>query len=128
MEMMDGIASNPDAYINNENENMRSSGERVWIAWTNKPIFDKDGHLQEILCVGNDISDRKRAEEALKESEDRFKTLSDKSPLGMSLINADGQYEYVNPAFLISLDTISMKSEPEKIGSIWPTQIRNTEE
>ena len=100
MEMMDGIAINPDAYINNENENMRSNGERVWIAWTNKPIFDKNGRLQEILCVGNDISDRKQAEEDLRESEDRFKTLSDKSPLGISLISADGHYEYVNPAFI----------------------------
>jgi PAS domain S-box-containing protein len=98
--MIDEIARNPEDYANNENENMRRNGERVWIAWTNKPIFDNNGHLREILCVGNDITDRKQAEEALRESEDRFKTLSDKSPLGMSLIDAGGHYEYVNPAFI----------------------------
>jgi diguanylate cyclase (GGDEF)-like protein/PAS domain S-box-containing protein len=45
-------------------------------------------------------SDRKRAEEALKASEERFRTLSDKTPLGMCLIDSDGRYEYVNPAFV----------------------------
>ncbi|MEK7826696.1 MAG: HD domain-containing phosphohydrolase [Thermodesulfobacteriota bacterium] len=43
---------------------------------------------------------RHRAEEALRESEERFKTLSDKTPLGMCLIDIDGRYEYVNPAFV----------------------------
>ncbi|MCG2741376.1 MAG: HD domain-containing protein [Syntrophaceae bacterium] len=41
-----------------------------------------------------------RAEKTLRESEERFKTLSDKTPLGMCLIDIDGRYEYVNPAFV----------------------------
>jgi PAS domain S-box-containing protein len=114
--MMNGIARNPEAYANNENENMRCNGERIWIAWTNKPIFDNKGHLREILCVGNDITDRKHAEEALRESEDRFKTLSDKSPLGMSLIDADGHYEYVNPAFI---DIFGYDLSEIKTGKDW---------
>ena len=73
--MVEDIAVNPDRYAKNENENMRSNGERIWIAWTNKPVFDEYGRVREILCIGNDITERKQAEEALRESEKRFKHL-----------------------------------------------------
>ncbi len=75
--MIADIGRNPQAYVTNENENMRSNGERVWIAWTNKPIFSPNGDVSEILCVGNDITERKHAEEALRESELKFRTLFD---------------------------------------------------
>jgi len=50
--------------------------------------------------ASKNIIERERAEKALRESEERFRTLSDKTPLGMSLIGIDGRYEYVNPAFV----------------------------
>ncbi|MFI5294952.1 MAG: PAS domain S-box protein [Thermodesulfovibrionales bacterium] len=40
--------------------------------------------------------ERKRAEEALKESEERFKKLLDNAPIAISIINMDGTVEYVN--------------------------------
>jgi PAS domain S-box-containing protein len=64
--MVEDIAVNPDRYASNINENMRRGGERVWIAWTNKPIRSENGRVTETLCVGNDITERKQAEEALK--------------------------------------------------------------
>ena len=64
--MVEDIAVNPNRYASNINENMRRGGERVWIAWTNKPIRYENGRVMEILCVGNDITERKEAEEALK--------------------------------------------------------------
>jgi PAS domain-containing protein len=54
-----------------------------------------------LVCVVLlDLESRIRAEDALRESEARFRTLSDKTPLGMSLIDIDGRYEYLNPAFV----------------------------
>lgn len=29
-------------------------GERVWVAWSNKGVFDAHGNLTEVLCIGND--------------------------------------------------------------------------
>ncbi|MFZ5586436.1 MAG: PAS domain S-box protein [Thermodesulfobacteriota bacterium] len=56
---------------------------------------------REYDCVFiTDISQRKQAEAALKESEERFRILSEESPLGISLVGGDGAYEYVNPAFV----------------------------
>jgi len=47
-------------YAVNISENVRRNGDRVWIAWINKAIRDEKGHIIEILCIGNDITDRKR--------------------------------------------------------------------
>jgi len=54
---------NPDDYRQLINMNILKNGESVWISWSNKAIFDKDGNLSEILCVGSDITQRKMAEE-----------------------------------------------------------------
>jgi PAS domain S-box-containing protein len=63
--MIQDIGLHPERYSNNENENMRRNGERVWVAWTNKAIYDKDGNIVEILCIGNDITDRKNLQAQL---------------------------------------------------------------
>jgi PAS domain S-box-containing protein len=60
---IEDILKHPHRYRVNENENIRKNGERVWVAWTNRGLYDKDGHLLEILSIGNDITRRKQAEE-----------------------------------------------------------------
>jgi PAS domain S-box-containing protein len=42
----------------------------------------------------------RRATQSLRESEEKFRALSEQSPLGMALIDRQGRYEYVNPAFV----------------------------
>lgn len=66
-QMMKDILDYPDRYINNENENIKRSGERVWVAWSNKPLFDTEGNFTGLLCIGTDITDRRRAEIALQQ-------------------------------------------------------------
>ncbi len=60
------ILQNPDRFTNHENENIRRSGERVWLSWANKPLVDEAGKLTEILCIGTDITKRRQAEIALQ--------------------------------------------------------------
>jgi len=59
------LFQNPDDYADNENENIRKNGERVWIAWRNKGFYDENGNLTGVLCTGYDITDRKIAEKEL---------------------------------------------------------------
>ncbi len=70
--MIRDIGKNPDRYVKNENENMRRTGERVWIAWTNRPVADKTGKIVEIFCIGSDITEHKRMEEALRVARDEL--------------------------------------------------------
>ena len=61
--LMDEIIADPLHFEHNINENIRRDGERVWIEWTNKIVFDDQGHIREILSVGSDITARKKAED-----------------------------------------------------------------
>ena len=96
--MIEDIAVKPDCYASNINENMRRSGESVWIAWTNKPILDENGRVVEVLCVGNDITERKKAEEELEHSEERFKVLFECAPDPYYLCDLQGNFVDGNKA------------------------------
>ena len=74
--MGEDIMMHPERYVNNENENMLRSGERVWVTWTNKPIVDKDGRITGLLVVGTDITARKRAEDELSAYAERLELLN----------------------------------------------------
>jgi PAS domain S-box-containing protein len=63
--LMEQICANPKAFEQNINENMRRNGERVWISWTNRIVPDAQGQVAEILSIGTDITDRRRAENAI---------------------------------------------------------------
>ena len=65
--LMEEILKNPAAFEKNTNENMRRNGERVWIAWTNKTVLDEHGQIKEVLSIGTDITDRRRAEAQVAE-------------------------------------------------------------
>ncbi len=93
--MIKDIAANPDIYANNENENTRSNGERVWIAWTNKPVYNSNGEVSEILCIGNDVTKRKRAEEELERARRRLETASTAGRVALWELNlASGRLEW----------------------------------
>lgn len=70
--MVNDLGFNADGYAINVSENIRRNGDRVWIAWINKAIRDTGGHIVEILCIGNDITDR-RQEGQVRISTDTWK-------------------------------------------------------
>jgi PAS domain S-box-containing protein len=93
--MIKDLGCHPERYINNENENTKADGQKVWIAWTNKVIKNEAGNISEILCVGNDISQRREADKALQESEKKFRSVTEQSP-NMIFINKNGKIDYCN--------------------------------
>jgi PAS domain S-box-containing protein len=71
--MANDLGFNAEGYAVNVNENVRRNGDRVWIAWINKAIRDEKGHIVEILCIGNDITDRRRGGGEVRISTDTWK-------------------------------------------------------
>ncbi len=67
MLMVKEILQDPDRYLKNENENIRKDGTRVWVAWTNKAMRDSEGRITGILAVGQDISERRKMEEIIRQ-------------------------------------------------------------
>jgi PAS domain S-box-containing protein len=63
------------------------------------PELDENGTVISALTIWNDISDRKRVEEALLESEERFRSLVEQSPLSIQMLSPDGVTLQVNRAF-----------------------------
>jgi PAS domain S-box-containing protein len=58
-----------------ENQVLTKSGEKCLIAWHNALLKDNRGSIIGILSSGEDITERKRLEQGLQESEERFRTL-----------------------------------------------------
>jgi PAS domain S-box-containing protein len=100
LKMVGTILENPDAFTENLNENIRKNGERVWVSWRNKGLRDSGGKIVGNLAFGQDITGVKRTEELLRQSEARFKAISEASPVGVGVVSVpDGKFLYVNSTY-----------------------------
>ncbi|WP_051677164.1 PAS domain-containing hybrid sensor histidine kinase/response regulator [Maridesulfovibrio frigidus] len=63
---VDKMFHNPEGFVNHENENMLKDGSRIWVAWSNKALYNSDNEFTEMLCVGSDITERRNSERALR--------------------------------------------------------------
>ena len=59
------IFQNPNLYMEHESENIKKNGEKIWISWTNRVVYNENNEAQEIKSVGFDISKRKKLENDL---------------------------------------------------------------
>jgi PAS domain S-box-containing protein len=74
-------------------------GEAIrWQHWTNRALFDAEGKVIAYQSIGEDITERKRVEEALHYSEKRFRALVENIPDALTLNSADGTVLYQSPA------------------------------
>lgn len=119
-----------------ENEHIRRHGERVWIAWRNQAFRDRKGRLKGMLCIGTDISDRKKAEIALQDSEAELRALFAAMNDVIFVINTEGRYLKIaptNPSLLYKPPTEVIGKTigeimPPKIADFLLNQIRLTAE
>ena len=76
----------------------RPDGGVGWLNTTKVPLHDDAGQVSGVLVVFEDITDRKRLEEALRDSERRFRALIEHSWDGISVVGGDGRLIYRSPS------------------------------
>ena len=116
---------------------IRKDGEAVWVNLAVGCVRKNDGAVDFIVALLQDITDRKRAEDALRESEERFRKVFDSSLDGLILADAEtGKFTMANPAACrmlgrsqddmlgLSVEDIHPKEELPRIRRLFEEQAR----
>ena len=75
---------------------LRSDGTIAWVSGKAVPQRDHNGKLIGYIGTSTDITERKQAEENLKESEEKFKSYIQHSPLGVFITDETGKFIELN--------------------------------
>ncbi|BAP57766.1 signal transduction histidine kinase [Thioploca ingrica] len=78
---------------------LSKAGHIFWALVATTPIYNSQGVLQSLVSIVVDISERKQAESALRESEEKFRNIFEHSSAGIVLAKTNGYLWIVNPAW-----------------------------
>ena len=74
--------------------------DQAYFDYCFSPIRDENGIIKGVLNTAVEMTDRKKAYMALRDSENRFRNLYEKAPLGYQSLDREGRYLGVNQAWL----------------------------
>ncbi|MEB3278935.1 MAG: PAS domain S-box protein [Lyngbya sp.] len=97
------------------NRNYTKNGSIVYCDWYNSALFDESGQLVSILSLVQDVTDEIEAQKALLESEQRYQTLAETSPVGIFRTDEEGNCLYVNEKW----SKITGMNASEALGEGW---------
>ncbi len=74
------------------------NGERRWLEVVETPLRGPDGTIMAVHGIGLDVTEHKRSEELLLESEARFRSIFQSAPIGMHMyeLRPDGRLVFIN--------------------------------
>lgn len=82
------------------------------INWSNRTVLNENGEIEFIVCTGIDITERKQAEESLKQQLAAVEAASD----GISIVDKQGNYLYLNSSYV---NIFSYSDATELLGKKW---------
>jgi PAS domain S-box-containing protein len=85
-------------------EVLHEDNSKRWLEVSEVPIFDKVGRVVAVEGIAHDITERLQDQEALRESEKRYRSLADNSQVGILQVTPEGAPIYINPVMLRMID------------------------
>ncbi|NVM20124.1 MAG: PAS domain S-box protein, partial [Candidatus Lokiarchaeota archaeon] len=73
-------------------------GRPIPFEYSGSSIIDDDGNLKYIIAIGRNITEKKKIEQKLRESEEKFRNISDQSLIGIGIVQ-ENIVKYVNKKF-----------------------------
>jgi len=89
---------NPDQVYRWQFRKVSKDGGLLWVEEIAQAVYDLNGALN-ILVVCQDITDRKHTEDALRESEERFRATFNQAAVGMGLMTPDSRWMRINQRY-----------------------------
>jgi PAS domain S-box-containing protein len=86
-----------------ESYQRRRDGQKRLLAWWCRVLKDAQGTMTGALSTARDITERKRTEEALLQSEELYRGIFENASIGITRVSLDGIYREVNPAMARTL-------------------------
>lgn len=77
------------------------SGEERWVGHLCQPIFGRDGDWLGWRGSSRELTERRRFEESLAASEERFRRIFEDAPIGIAMTAADHRFSQANSAFCL---------------------------
>ena len=95
MQVYRDLAATPRT-LTYEHAVVATDGQPRWIMWIDVPLLDAEGRCREIQSVGRDITERKKTEEALRNSEERYRQIVDTAMEGVWSVDHEANTTFVN--------------------------------
>jgi PAS domain S-box-containing protein len=109
--------------VNYEEPQTTPEGLNIWLRTSKVPMVDATGQIRGVLGTYEDITERKRAEEALRKSEERYRRYFEQNLAGYCVTNVEGEFLICNPAFLAMFGFRSMDEAAQvNVNSLYPSK------
>jgi PAS domain S-box-containing protein/excisionase family DNA binding protein len=108
-----------------ETQRRRKDGTLIDVSISTAPLRNASGEVTSVVALVTDITERKRAESALRESEDRFRTVAETASDAIIMIDEQSTIVFINPAAEIIFGYAVEEMRGKQLTMLMPEYLRH---